>query len=156
MVKVIQASLTLFTSIAITALILAVVIPAHARSGAADHPAAVDIRPAVLTEYLGSAPGNSASAPTCPAMAKPSSGSSCPFLAGSASRDTRGPVDAREISGTSASGCPYLSARTAKAGCPALSSRAAGSACPFLSGTGRHDASPEMRGKDDAPLAMTL
>jgi hypothetical protein len=128
MVKVIQASLTVVVSIIIAVVVVITVFPVHALGGAAERAAAPGIRHAVLVEYSGAPSHGPAAAPTCPALTRPDSGTTC----------------------------PYLSSLAARSGCPALSPRSECTSCPFLSGKARPDAKPRVRDEGGLPHALTL
>ena len=156
MAKTIQATLTVLISVAITALIMVAVFPAHARSDAADHPAVSDIRPAVLVEYYGTPPADASTAPTCPAFPRLDSSASCPYADDAVPQDRRVPHSAGEKNDAVASGCPYLSSLAARADCPALTTWTESSACPFLSGKDGSDASPRLSDDGGSPRTLSL
>jgi hypothetical protein len=106
MSKIIEASLVLISSIAITALIMVVVFPVHALGVAIPATAADGVQPAVYVE----------GARSCPATGKITG--ECPYLA----------------QRSSAVSCPYLAALAAASGCPALSERDSATACPYADG----------------------
>jgi len=148
MSKLIQVSLTVLMSVAVTALVMAVVVPTHARSGATDHAAPSDIRHAVLTEHLGASSGELPSTSACPALPKPDASTSCPSLEGVAPRHDRVPFGFPEATAVAVSGCPYLAALAARTGCPALSTRTESSTCPYSPSDIRPDTSPGLDNGD--------
>ena len=156
MAKFSQATLTVLASIAITALVVVFVLPAHARGGMAGQVERSDLRHAILVGETARPSAATPAGPTCPALAELGSNSSCPFTAGSISGDSRVPRGMLEAYGTASSGCPYLSALQARSGCPEMPSSAQASACPFLSGTDRPRAGERAAESDELPLGLTL
>lgn len=156
MAKLSQATLTVLASIAITALVVVFVLPAHARGEVADQVESSDLRHAILVGEIARPSGDTPAGPTCPAFVEPGSYTSCPFTAGSISGVSRVPRGFLEVYGTASSGCPYLSALHARSGCPEMASPAQASACPFLSGTDRPRAGERAAGDDELPLGLTL
>ncbi|MGD8440989.1 MAG: hypothetical protein PVG53_10660 [Holophagae bacterium] len=146
MARLIQVSLTVLISVAVTALIMALVLPAHARSGAAEPAAASDIRHAVLTEHLGASSGDAAA--TCPALPRPGPVASCPALEGVAPKGNHVSHGLPEASADAVSGCPYLSSLAARTGCPALSTRTESTTCPYSPEKIRPDANPPSQGSE--------
>jgi hypothetical protein len=140
----VQASLIVLVSFAVTALVMVAVFPAHARGGVTDQAAVPDIRPAVLVEYRGATPIDGSSASTCPALTQPGSSASCPYIDGLVRRDGGAPRGARGADDEVPLVCPYLSTRSAGTGCPALSGRTTSTECPYLSQKDRPDASPRI------------
>jgi hypothetical protein len=156
MSKYIQATLTLLSSIAITILITAAVVPAHARGDGDERTTVPGIRHAVMVEHTGSPTGDLSAAQICPAVAHIETGSSCPYLAGLASKYGGTPHGSGDPKATASSQCPYLASRAANAGCPAISAGAESSACPALAGKlGREAGLPEVD-DTDMPRGLSL
>jgi hypothetical protein len=82
MEKFARTTLTVFASIAIAALVAIVVLPAHARGGAADRMEHSGIRHAVLVDEMVWLPAGTPDGPACPALAQRGAGTACPYTAG--------------------------------------------------------------------------
>jgi hypothetical protein len=154
MAKYLQASLILLVSIAIAALIVVAVLPAHARGDATEQAKVPGITPAVLVEHLEYSQDKTAQ--TCPALEQPASGTSCPYLAGMASKDGRHPQSTPKADRVAESACPYLSSLAASSGCPALPTQSEGTGCPYLSGKDQSDSSPQSGEAEKAPKTLKL
>jgi hypothetical protein len=144
MARLIHASLTIIAAIAVTALIMSLVLPVHARSSAQQTSESSDIVRAVLVNHS----GVTSDGASCPALPQPNAGSSCPYLAGK-SGQTEG----------AASDCPYLAKQDARSDCPALkerSERSGDTPCPYLSGQGRHETDSPQLEDESAPVTLTL
>ena len=120
MSRFVQSSLILATSIAITALVMAIVFPVHALGGAAQRSAFDDVRPAVFVEGAFEGSGTPGSQPTCPFVAQRGSADACPYLSRLDARAGRSWVRTPHIPVVSGGPCPYLSAMAASCGCPYL------------------------------------
>jgi hypothetical protein len=101
--KIIEASLVLSFAILLTVVIMAMIIPKHARGGNQPAPESASIWPAVFVSGTHQRPGSAG----CPADPK--------------SADT-----------SATAVCPYLAALAAPSKCPAAPERNSGLTCPYL------------------------
>ncbi len=156
MTKTTQTSLIVLVSLALTALVITVVFPAHARGGVEDVAAASGIRHAVLVENAGPPSENSSAISACPYLSRAESATACPYLNGIASPNGQAPRADRENDAAAPTGCPYLDAKAAEAGCPSMSTDAVKTACPYLSGKDHSSACPRERDDEAAPREVSL
>jgi hypothetical protein len=128
MSKIIEASLVLISSIAITTLSMLAVFPAHALGGATVATLGDTVQPAVYVE----------GARSCPATGKTTG--ECPYLA----------------QRSSAVSCPYRAAIAAASGCPALSERDSATARPYADGHELPDPRMKIARADATPTEEAL
>lgn len=155
MFKLLHVLLSLSASIAVTALVMVVVFPVHARSSATEPAGGADIVPAVLVEVTGTASGGASPKAECPALSQLTAGSSCPYLAGKMARAGADP-HAEGDGNTAASACPYLARQAAGTGCPALTERTGDAVCPYLAGRDRSATDVEGFDGGEAPNTLDL
>jgi len=80
--KIVESSVILTTSVAITMLVVSLIVPAHALGGRPEPAAASSVRPAVFVEGMGSRVVPATEGAVCPWLARRAAlaSSACPYL----------------------------------------------------------------------------
>ena len=155
MARFTQASLAVLISIFTAALVVAFVLPIHARGGTADQVGISDIRHALLIEETARPLGETSNGPTCPFLAQRCAGTSCPITDGSVPGDPRVRWK-RQINDATPMACPFLAPPAARSGCPAPNARTELPSCPYMSGSESFGLDERANSDGELRLGLTL